>query len=380
MEFFNSFIHALIEVLVSAGMWVTLTLGTLGINVVVKNNLPIPAVKVPITVSTTTVATTTATTTPKSVATLPVTKKDPAPVPQTPSPITQPPVVITDDIISQTNALARASLVNILCTFRTANTSSYISGSGVVVDSRGVILTNAHVAQFFLLRNYISPGSTSCVIRNGSPATAQYQATLLYLPPAWIKNNASQIISQQATGTGERDYAFLYITGPSQFAPPLPSSFPALNISIANPKQDAPVLLAGYPAGFLDGNEIQRNLYISSAVSKIGGLYTFNSASHVDVISLGGTVVSQSGSSGGAVINLENGNLVGLIATESEGTTTASRDLRAITMSHINSSLQEDGKLSIASLLSGDLAKIAQDFNTNTAPRVNYSISRRHRK
>jgi len=368
MEFFNSFIHALVVAIVGLGMWVTLTLGTLSSNiVVVKNNLSVPNTNTP-TATSTAAATNTTTTTPKKVVALPVTKKDPTPVPQTPPPAAQAPIVITDDIISQANASARAALVNILCTFRTANTSSYISGSGVIVDPRGVILTNAHVAQFFLLQNYISPGSTSCVIRAGSPAVAQYQATLLYLPPKWIATNASQIISQQATGTGERDYAFLYITGPSQFGPALPSSSPALNISIANPKQGDPVLLAGYPAGFLDGNEIQRNLYVSSAVSKIGQLYTFDSATHVDVVSLGGTVVSQSGSSGGAVINLATGNLAGLIATESEGTTTASRDLRAITMSHINSSLQEDGKGSIVSLLSGDLAAIAKEFNTDAAP------------
>ena len=29
-----------------------------------------------------------------------------------------------------------------------------ISGSGVIVDSRGVVLTNAHVGQFFLLHDY----------------------------------------------------------------------------------------------------------------------------------------------------------------------------------------------------------------------------------
>jgi len=190
----------------------------------------------------------------------------------------------------------------------------------------------------------------------------------LYLPPLWVGANASQILSDRALGTGERDYAFLYITGPAPSASPVPSSFPALTLSIDSPEQNDPVLLAGYPAGFLDANQLQASLYISSAVSKVGELYTFNSQNHIDLVSLGGTVVSQSGSSGGAVINLETGKLIGLIATESEGTTTASRDLRAITLGHIDRSLKEDGKGGITALLSGDLAKLSQDFNTNIAP------------
>ena len=237
-----------------------------------------------------------------------------------------------------------------------------------MIDPRGVILTNAHVAQFFLLQNSPGPDTASCTIRSGSPAVPAYTASLIYIPPQWVNDNASQILSNHATGTGERDYAFLYITGPVQFAPALPSPFPALSISGDAPTQNEPVLLAGYPAGFLDATGIQRSLYISSAVSAIGQLYTFSNPHEIDLVSLGGTVVSQSGSSGGAVVDLATAKLVGLIATESEGTTTASRDLRAITLSYINKSLQTDGKGGIAPLLSGDLLKTAQDFNATVAP------------
>ena len=46
------------------------------------------------------------------------------------------------------DAITRPALVNILCRPRGAGPiASPISGSGVIIDPRGVILTNAHVAQ-----------------------------------------------------------------------------------------------------------------------------------------------------------------------------------------------------------------------------------------
>src|ERR1700733_7735385 len=55
---------------------------------------------------------------------------------------------------TELNTQTRAALVNIECTTIAGGTFEPISGSGVVIDSDGVILTNAHVAQFFLLRDY----------------------------------------------------------------------------------------------------------------------------------------------------------------------------------------------------------------------------------
>lgn len=368
MEFFNSFLQWLAALVVGVVTWIVLAGSAFGPQIVTQAPVPSTPAKQNVASSSPTTATTTVKKTPAKTQTKTPAPVPASPLPQTPALSTPPPVVITNEIIAQTNTQTRASLVNILCSFHTVNTSSYISGSGLIIDPHGVVLTNAHIAQFFLLQNNPGPDTSSCTVRTGSPATDTYHATLLYLPPIWIGQNAPQILSASATGTGERDYAFLYITGPTQFAPPLPSSFTALSLSIESPKQNDPVLLAGYPAGFLDANGVQRSLYVSSAVSAIQQLYTFSNPREVDVVSLGGTAVAQSGSSGGAVINLLTGKLVGLIATESEGTTTASRDLRAITLSYINTSLNADGKGSIASLLSGDLLKTSQDFNTNVAP------------
>ena len=266
----------------------------------------------------------------------------------------------------QVNTLARASIVNILCVAQGGGSVRSVSGSGVIIDARGVILTNAHIAQYLLLRDYPYKNAVDCVVRTGSPATPLYRATLLYLPPAWINENASQIKAEHGVGTGENDYALLKISETTNPQGILPSSYINIAMSAAAPSTGDQALVAGYPAGFLDGLTIERNLYATSAFTTIGTLYTFNDPTHVDVVSLGGTVVSQGGSSGGAVVRTYDGKLVGLISTATSGTTTSDRDLRAITIGYIDRSLRDAGKGGIAEILSQDLVKLSTDFAATT--------------
>jgi hypothetical protein len=311
--------------------------------------------------STTVASTTTAsnaTTTQKTIAQKPAAAQPvasaPAPTQKTPLTPLLPP--------EQVNTAARASIVNILCMVQSSGSLRSISGSGVIIDARGVILTNAHIGQYFLLRDYPTKDSVSCVVRTGSPATPAYSAALLYLPLAWINENASQISAEQALGTGENDYAFLHITGPINPQAALPAAFSNIAMSGSSLDTGDQVLVAGYPAGFLDAITIERNLYATSAFTAIGQLYTFDSPTTIDVVSLGGTVVSQGGSSGGAVVRTYDGKLAGLISTATTGTTTASRDLRAITIGYINRSLTQAGKGGLVEFLSGDLVTIAANF------------------
>jgi hypothetical protein len=239
-----------------------------------------------------------------------------------------------------------------------------------MITKNGVILTNAHVGQYFLLRNYPSTDNIDCRIRTGSPAQAMYRAELLYLPPAWIDANARQIIAQESLGTGENDYAFLRITSPISTSVSLPSTFPALTMTTDDPSREEPVLLASYPAGFLNGITIETSLYISSVLTKVSEIFAFNDNGYADLISLGGSLVAQAGSSGGAVVRQQDGALQGIIATETEGATnsTASRDLHAITLRHIEESLKQAGMGGISTLLTGNLETKAADFAANTAP------------
>ncbi|KKU70611.1 MAG: hypothetical protein UX94_C0003G0005 [Parcubacteria group bacterium GW2011_GWA2_47_21] len=266
------------------------------------------------------------------------------------------------------NEKVRAVVVNIICTSKTGGSLAPASGSGVIIDPQGVILTNAHLAEYFLLKDYPAPNSIECVIRNGSPAYPKFKAELLYTPPKWVTENKKGLLDEKPAGTGEYDYALLRITKSVNENTALPESFPYLEIETGDNYliRGNGLILAAYPAGFLGGINIQRDLYLSSAPTAIGQLYTF-ATSTIDIISLGGTIVAQQGSSGGAVA-LQNGKLVGIIVNTTLGDTTSERDLRALTLNYINRSLKENLELSLREFLMVNLTKTAKTFNQTIAP------------
>ena len=271
--------------------------------------------------------------------------------------------------ISDINNNTRKALVNILCISSTPKLGS-ITGSGVFVDPRGVILTNAHIGQYFLLKDYPTKDSVDCTIRTGNPARPTYEAKLVYLPPKWIADNPDTLKVVEPTGTGEHDYAFLLVTEPVAENISLPSPFPYVQMFIGDADLNIgdSVVLAGYAAGFLGGVSVQKDLYPVSAISKIYEFFTFADNS-LDLLSLGGSVVAQKGSSGGAVVN-ENDYLVGLIVTSTNAINTEDRDLRAITISHINRSLIKNRGSSISAFLLGDIRAKADNYNSTEGPNL----------
>lgn len=269
------------------------------------------------------------------------------------------------------NIATRAALVNIFCV-PSDGTMSIVSGSGVIIDPRGVIITNAHVAQYVLLAKY-SRASLTCTIRSGSPSKTLWLADVLYIPPVWVREHAVDIKSQKPTGTGEHDYAFLRIVSPVGDNP-LPTSFPHIVFDTRESIGfvDDMVLGASYPAEFLGGISIGNSLYAVSSISTIRQLFTFTTNS-VDLISIGSVIGAQGGSSGGAVINAW-GRLIGIVTTTSNGATTADRDLRAITMSYIDRDLKAQTGMNLKEFLNGDLNIRQANFNNNTAHTLTESL------
>ncbi len=272
------------------------------------------------------------------------------------------------------NASVRNAIVNILCTTKSGGSLNPISGSGLVIGPEGVILTNAHVAQYLLLKDYGMPNYVECVARTGSPARNMYTLELLYISPEWIANNKETLIEQNPTGTGEHDYALLRITGRTD--PNLVVSFPVpfIHPEINEPAEGANVLVAGYPAGFLGGITIQKDLYSASAISTVKKMYTFDlQKGTADLMSVGGTVIAQKGSSGGTVVNA-NGDAIGLVVTSTDAEKTEDRDLRAITLAHVNRDLSENAGITLDSLLKSNLAAYARTFNTAVAPKLTKTL------
>jgi hypothetical protein len=259
------------------------------------------------------------------------------------------------------NTEARKTTINIFCTTKYGDLSP-ISGTGVVINENGLILTNAHIAQYFLLKDYREKDYLKCVGRTGSPAYPKYNLELVYISPDWVAENKGILKKQNPTGTGENDYAFLRVTNmidgsdTSKFIYISPNTRELINVS-------EPVLLASYPAGFLGGISIIQDLNITSAVTNIQDIYTFKDGT-IDIISVGGTVVSQKGSSGGLVVD-KNTSLIGIITTSSDGNTTSSRGLNAITLSYINRSLQREISMDMRNFLELDHKNFAESFKNN---------------
>ncbi|MFZ2167728.1 MAG: serine protease [Minisyncoccia bacterium] len=284
---------------------------------------------------------------PEATSTVPVAKPVSAPAP----------LPSSGSLSLDAAALAlRGALVNIMCYAPAGSAIHSILGSGVFIDSKGIILTNAHIAQYFLL---VDKG-VSCTIRTGSPATNAYKAALIYLSPAWIHANATILSQVQPTGTGEYDYALLAVTS-SATATPLPAVFPYVPLAELAPANHSSVVIASFGAQFLDQSQIQSSLYPIVVFGSIKDVFTFG-VNTVDDIALGGTVAAQEGSSGGGVVDV-SGTLVGTITTSTVEGSTDTRSLSAITASYIRSQYsREMGGSSLDSLLFAPTADSVADF------------------
>lgn len=261
-----------------------------------------------------------------------------------------------------------SSIVNVFCTFTTKQSIRTTTGTGFFIDSDGIIMTNAHIGQFLLLEKTDSFGDAKCTVRIGSPAVARYEAELLYISPTWVQENAALIDDAAPMGTGERDYALLYISG-DVAGWPLPAEFPSLPFDsdlLPTSVREAKVVAAGYPAKDLLEQGSGASLNGKTAATTISELYTFGS-NYADVFSVRGSDVGAQGSSGGPIVN-EDGEVIGMIATRGDDAVDGAGSLRAITMSHINRSMKEESGFTLEENLGGDLPYRAKVFTDTMSP------------
>ena len=260
------------------------------------------------------------------------------------------------------------ALVNILCTYTNPEYTRTTTGTGFFINPEGVVLTNAHVAQFLLLETVDETGDTECILRTGDPAIPKYEAELLYISPAWIQNNADQIADTRPKGTGERDYALLYVTAGLDNAP-MPARFPYLHIStdlLPIRLLGSEILAAGYPAQALITDGADAKLSPMTASTTLADMFTFDS-NYADLISIGGSSIGEHGASGGPVLN-EHHEVIGLITTKGNDERDGKGSLRALTLSYIDRTIIEESTFDLTRTASGNLAFRAQLFRDTIVP------------
>lgn len=263
-------------------------------------------------------------------------------------------------------ATALEALVNIYCSYTTDTYMKTTTGTGFFIDTDGVILTNAHVAQFLLLEGIA--GDATCMIRTGNPATPMYEAELLYIPPAWIREHAKLINDAAPKGTGERDYALLYVNAGLDNKP-MPASFPALPFDtelLRTSILDSEVFATGYPAQSAASGNGYSVLIPKQATTTIGELMTFGS-NFIDIYTIRGSNIGEHGSSGGPIVDAR-GKAIGIISTKGDDDSFGNGSLRALSLSYVDRTIKEETTLSLKQNLGGNLPYRAQLFKETLVP------------
>lgn len=240
-----------------------------------------------------------------------------------------------------------SAIVNIICASKDGSVKS-VSGSGVVVSADGVIMTNAHIAQLFLLKDHPNKDNVVCVVRTGAPARTAYFAELIYLSTPWVEANSNSLVVANPRGNGKNDIALLAITR-SATGTALPTEFAHVSLGDSTPKIGEDVAIGSYGAQTLTSEQIKNALMPTLVLGAVRDIYTFGRTS-VDLLSLGGSAAAQHGSSGGGVVNA-HGEMVALITTSTTTGAPEQRDLRAVTMTHVRESFEEDMGMSLEDYL-----------------------------
>lgn len=277
---------------------------------------------------------------------------------------------VTSDIPKTvTNETIEHALVNIFCQYKTDEYIRTTTGTGFFINKKGVLLTNAHVAQFLLLEHVDdSVIDAECVVRTGNPAEPKYAAELLFISPTWILNNAKLIMDEAPRGTGESDYALLYVHK-ALGTDALPDTFPTLHTYtdfLSKSLTGASVFSAGYPAEKLFREGARAKLTPVVATTTIGELYTFGS-NYADIFEISGSSVGEQGSSGGPIVHTEKGAL-GLIVTKGSDAGGLEKSLRALSLSYIDRTITEETGFTLMQNTQGNLEYRAEVFKKALIP------------
>lgn len=237
-----------------------------------------------------------------------------------------------DNLIEAKGDFYENVVVNIVCLNKTKTNIKMTTGSGVIISSSGLVLTNTHVANNFLFDDKTKDSYKNCYIRRENIPTYGFNAELVYMSEEWLRENKDFFSKENPKGSGENDYALLAITTNTNPVLSVPSSFDYAHI-ITNDailEKGKNITVAAYPGIHTGVFEVDSNGKLKQSQTFISEVMTFNSNS-ADVISTGPNEVAKKGSSGGGVFNGQD--LLGIIVTTD--TNNEGSYINAITLPYI---------------------------------------------
>ena len=242
-------------------------------------------------------------------------------IPISPSPAATP--VPTPQPPSDAELYARinGAVVQIFCT---ASDKLY-AASGVIVNTGGLILTNAHVAE--IVKN---AGEQNCKARHGNPAWEFAGVRRVYTADAEPKI--------PGTSVAQRDFAFLRLDTPRE-------AFSSASVAVLLATEGSSLYTLGYPSEFLQNIAAFQNSNLVFSVLRVDNYADLDGdlATAEGYVSQGGLALQQ-GSSGTALFDRE-GRALGIIFATTKGATTADREGIALSMPYIDRVMKlETGK------------------------------------
>jgi hypothetical protein len=265
----------------------------------------------------------------------------------------------------------RDVVVNIICLEKTNSYTRLSTGSGVIISSSGLILTNAHVTYPYLKTQQFGSSEYSCSVRRENIPNFGYNAELVYYPADWLEENSEIIKNPSPVGTGENDYALLHITsgiGPT----PKTNAFAFASTQVTTPdlKKDTPIVVAGYPSINSGAFEIDTKPGLKIAETKIADFFTFGTQSF-DVLQTGINEVAHRGSSGGGIFNDEN--LYGIVVTTNSNENGSY--INALTLPYIKKDFETDTDKSFDEFITYSLDTLRTEFNLKHKAKIKQLIS-----
>ncbi|RJQ37599.1 hypothetical protein C4552_00345 [Candidatus Parcubacteria bacterium] len=226
----------------------------------------------------------------------------PAPLPTPIAPTAPPPPPAGSLTQAEIYAMRSTAVVQIFC----QGGGKVFAATGVIVNARGLVLTNAHVVQF--VRDI---GPSDCQARHGNPASAFAGVDTVFMPDTGPKI--------PDTDVPQRDFGFLILKDVRE-------PFAVAPIATEAAAAGASLYTLGYPSEFLQGLAAFNNANLVFSILAVHGLANVDDDEQApDVYVFQGGIALQQGSSGTALLD-QRGSVVGIIFATTQAGTTGERE------------------------------------------------------